>query len=90
MTSLSRDAPQKAQSPGGAGQCADRNTNTNIVAPTSEQRKHQATLVAKLALRGHAVHTAHDGFLVCKHGYVRHCADLAALEAFARQVGEAS
>lgn len=53
-----------------------------------ENRKREATLRAKLALRGHAVHRTVEGsYLVCRHGYVKHCTDLDALEAFARLVG---
>lgn len=52
-----------------------------------EERKREATLMAKLALRGHAVHRTADGYLVCRHGYVKHCTDLDALEGFARIVG---
>lgn len=53
-----------------------------------EVRKVEATLMAKLALQGHAVHrTVDGGFLVCRHGYVKHCADLQALESFAKQTG---
>lgn len=82
--------PHKANCPAATGQSAERNTDVPIVAEAVELRKQQATLIAKLALRGHVVHTAHDGYLVCRHGFVRHCADLAALEAFARQVGALS
>jgi len=50
--------------------------------------KHEATLTAALALRGHAVHKlASGGFLVCWQGHSRHCGDLESLQAFARQVG---
>ncbi|MDI3510820.1 MAG: hypothetical protein PWQ61_1585 [Betaproteobacteria bacterium] len=81
-------APQKAQSPAATGQSAEQITDVLIVADAAEHRKRMATLVAKLALRGHAVHTtAEGGFLVCWHGYVRHCPDIVALEAFAKQVG---
>lgn len=80
-------APQKAQSPGASGQSAERNTDPWIVAGDVDQRKSLATIVARFALRGHVVHTTRDGFLVCKHGYVRHCPDQSALEAFGKQVG---
>ena len=80
-------APQKAQSPVGAGQCANEKADTAVVAQSLEQRKHEATLMARLALPGHAVHRVADGYLVCRQGYVKHCADLQALESFAVQVG---
>lgn len=81
------NAIKSAKSTGESGQIAERSIGIHVVALTSEQRKHQATLVAKLALRGHVVYATHDGYLVCKHGFARHCKDLAALEAFGRQVG---
>ena len=80
-------APLKAQSPVGAGQCANEKADTAIVSQPLEQRKHEATLMARFALRGHAVHRVADGYLVCRHGHVKHCADLNALEGFAVQVG---
>ena len=74
---------QKAQSPGATGQSADENTNDAIVGP-----KPEATLVARFALAGHAVHRLSEGgFLVCKHGHAKHCQNLHGLVAFARQVG---
>lgn len=79
---------QKAQSPGGAGQSAKETTDAAIVAQPLEERKHEATLMAKLAIRGHAVHRmVEGGYLVVFHGYVKRCVDLVALEDFAKQVG---
>lgn len=50
-----------------------------------------ATLMAQLALKGQQVHALRTGgFLVTWSGYVRHCGDLEALEAFAVQVGAAT
>lgn len=80
-------ALQKAQSPVGAGQCANQKADNAIVGQPLEQRKRDVTLMARFALRGHAVHRVVDGYLVCRHGYVKHCADLDSLEAFADQVG---
>ena len=83
--------PQIAQNPGGAGLSAETKTNPAIVAPLEEcgnAGKREATLMAQFALAGHAVHRLADGgFLVCRHGYVKHCPDLAALSGFARQSG---
>lgn len=79
--------PQKAQSPVGAGQCATKTADTAIVAVSHELRKYEATLIARFAIRGHAVHRVADGYLVCRHGHVKHCAGLDALKAFADQVG---
>lgn len=50
--------------------------------------KVTATLIAQLALAGHAVHKAQDGgFIVTKWGQTRYCANLAELAAFAQQLG---
>jgi hypothetical protein len=81
-------AAQKAQSPVAAGQSANETTDAMIVAQSLEERKREATLRAKFALRGHAVHrTVEGGYLVCRHGLVKHCPDLDSLEGFARTVG---
>jgi hypothetical protein len=46
------------------------------------------TLIAQLAMRGHAVHQLKDGgFMVCKYGYSHHAPDFDALEAFSRRLG---
>lgn len=79
--------PQKAQSPGGAGQCANQTSNTRIIGEQAEHGKRVATLIAQLALAGHAVHRLEGGsFLVCHWGLVRSCPDLAALEDFAKRM----
>lgn len=50
--------------------------------------KLRSSLIAALALKGHACHElATGGFLVVWQGCSRHCGDVEALEAFARQVG---
>jgi hypothetical protein len=80
--------PQKAQSPGGAGQSAKEPADTVIVGQTPADRKTVATLKAQFALRGHAVHEmAGGGFIICRWGLVRACRDLEALQAFARKMG---
>lgn len=59
-----------------------------LVALSQEQQKHESTLIAQLALRGHATHKLErGGYLVVWQGCSRHCGDLESLEAFARQVG---
>lgn len=79
---------QKAQSPGGAGQSANETADRAIVGQQSEIAKRETTLIAQFALAGHAVHhMAEGGFLVCRHGYVKHCPDLSALAGFAKQTG---
>jgi hypothetical protein len=46
------------------------------------------TLIAKLAIAGHAVHQGHCGdFTVGRWGMSRYCQDAKALKAFAAQVG---
>lgn len=50
--------------------------------------KRLSTLRAALAIKGHAVHELRSGaFLVTWMNCTRHCGDIEALEAFARQVG---
>lgn len=57
-------------------------------ATTDQQRKHEVTQIAKLALAGHAVHKGQCGdYLVCKYGMSRWCQDFAELQAFAKQLG---
>lgn len=57
-------------------------------ATTTPDAKAVATLMAQLAIAGHAVHRAADGgYLACRHGCVRFCRDLAELEKFAILVG---
>lgn len=47
-----------------------------------------ATLTARLALAGHAVHPLSDGgYLVSKYGYTHHAKDFTALQAFATRLG---
>lgn len=80
--------PQAAKSPAATGLSANETTDAPIVSQSLEERKHEATLMAKLALRGHAVYRiVEGGYIVVFHGYVKRCADLVALEAFAVQVG---
>jgi hypothetical protein len=53
--------------------------------------KPAADTVAKLAFKGHVVHSCLDGsFIVCKYGMARHCQDLAELQDFAKKLGVAS
>lgn len=81
-------AQEKAAGGVSAPEAATQKVEGSIVSDREQERKHEATLMAKLALRGHAVHRiATGGYLVCRHGYVKHCADLEALQAFAWQVG---
>ena len=55
------------------------------VAPTS---KEVATLIAQLALVGHAVHKGqHGDYLVSKHSLSKWCQDFKALQDFAKQLG---
>ena len=60
-------------------------TNDLNFATGTRHSKAVATQVAKLAIRGHAVHQLIDGgFLVCKYGHTFHAVDFAELQAFAR------
>jgi len=50
--------------------------------------KEEATLIAKMAMAGHAVHRGRVGdFTACKYGMSRYCEDFAALKRFAIQLG---
>lgn len=64
------------------------NTNDPIVSTAEKTGKSEATLRAMFALKGAVVHRLEiGGYLVAQYGMTRHCADLPALAAFARQVG---
>ena len=64
------------------------NTNDLDFATGQRQRKAITTLIAELALAGHAVHELRCGdFLVCKYGYSHYAQDFDALQAFARRLG---
>ena len=64
------------------------NTNGLDFATGQRQRKAITTLIAELALAGHAVHELRCGdFLVCKYGYSHYAQDFDALQAFARRLG---
>ena len=74
---------QKAQSPAATGLSANENTSTNIL-----DQKRETTLIARVAIKGAAVHRLADGgFIVVQWGLSRHCVDFASLVAFARQMG---
>ena len=63
-------------------------TNDLNFATGTRHSKAIATQIAKLAIRGHAVHQLKDGgFLVCKYGHTFHAIDFADLQAFARRFG---
>ena len=51
------------------------------------EEKRISTLIARMALAGHAVHKLQDGFLVTRWGMAKACPDLASLVGFARQLG---
>ena len=56
----------------------------------SAEPKHKisSNLIAWFAISGHSVHRLADGgFIVCKHGYAKHCPDVEALAAFAKLTG---
>ena len=81
-------SPQKAQSPGGAGQCANEIADGRIVGQDPEIAKRETTLIAHFALGGHAVHRLPDGgYLVSRWGQSCYCPDLNALANFAKQMG---
>lgn len=74
-------APTKVQ--GDFQNAIDSNANKNLL-----KGKALSTLVAKLALAGHAVHKGQsDDFTVCKYGMTRYCKDVEELQDFADQLG---
>lgn len=80
--------PQKAQSPGGAGQSANETSTTQIINAAENLGKLETSLISSFALRGVSIHRLADGgYLACQWAHTRHCRDLRELTAFARQVG---
>lgn len=81
---------QNGKAPGACnteGLTADTSNDLNSATGT-RRGKAIATQIAKLAIRGHAVHQLKDGgFLVCKYGYTHHAPDFEALQTFARRLG---
>ena len=66
----------------------DTDTHEADSATDTKHSKAIATLVAELALAGHAVHKLRRGdFLVCKYGYSHYAQDFDALQAFACKLG---
>ena len=63
-------------------------TNDLNFATGKRPGKEAATLIAMLALAGHAVHQSTcGGYLISKYGYTHHAPDFAALQAFALKLG---
>lgn len=63
-------------------------TNDLNFAIADRPRKALATLIAELAIRGHAVHQLTDGgFFACNHGKSYYAPDFYALQCFATKVG---
>jgi hypothetical protein len=63
-------------------------TNDLDFATGERPSKAIATLIAELAIRGHAVHQLQDGgFFVCNHGQSHYAPDFYALQRFAIKVG---
>lgn len=84
-------AAHKSESPAATGQNAEKSTNTATVSPAdflSNDQKRLATLKARFAISGFAVHDLADGgFAVCRWNLAQFCPDLAALAGFARRTG---
>ena len=79
-----KGAPVSVQGTRGAGVTSSDSANSR---PQSEN-KRIATCIARLAIKGHAVHHSSDGtFLVHKWGLSRFCPDIDALEEFCVAVG---
>jgi hypothetical protein len=66
----------------------DTDTHKIDSATGTQHSKAIATLMAELALAGHAVHKLRCGdFLVCKYGYSHYAPDFYALQTFACKLG---
>ena len=93
----------KSEGPVATDPSATENTVTRSIAPayflsnapnkiaaldSVRQRKDESTLIARLALEGHAVHaTVRGDFLVCKYGLSYYARDFDSLQAIARKLG---
>ena len=65
-----------------------QNTDNSDFATGTQRSKAESTLIATLALAGHAVHELRCGdYLVCKYGYSYYAQDFEALHAFAVRLG---
>ena len=85
MTSHTNEKDPRVSS---TGPFENHTTNDLNFATGTRHSKAIATQVAKLAIRGHAVHQLKDGgFLVCKYGHTFHAIDFVELQAFARRLG---
>ena len=84
------DAPHKCESPGGTGLNANQNHSLNAANSATDpvSSKEVSAQITELALAGHHVHQGADGgFLVCKYGLSKSCADFTELQAFAVRLG---
>ena len=79
----------KSACPLAGGHDADNQNSNHLDSATGErQRKEESTLIARLALAGHAVHQGRGGdFLVSKYGLSYYAQDFDALQAFALKLG---
>jgi hypothetical protein len=75
--------PRKSENPAATGLNAIEITHGDY----TPEEKRLATITARMALAGHAVHKLQDGFLVTRWGMAKACPDLASLVGFARQLG---
>lgn len=83
MTHANEKAPSACDTEG-----FDTDTHKVDSATTTQHSKAIVTLVAELALAGHAVHKLRGSdFLVCKYGYSHYAQDFDALQVFASKLG---
>lgn len=88
-----RHAALKDEAPGLAGAEGFKDqakTDTPDCAAREAERKHFATLRARLALAGWSLYRADDArpvYFACRHGQARELADLVAVQAFAALIG---
>ena len=81
-------AAHKSEWPVAPGHIANQTINTADYLRTAQQRKAESTLIARLALAGHAVQKGRcDDYTVSKYGYSYYAQDFDALHAFAVRLG---
>lgn len=72
--------------------CPASTTALNSAIPTEifqhdPHERNASALIDALSRAGFIVHKLADGFAVCRWAHAKHCPDVAALAAFAKQVG---
>lgn len=82
-------APQKSECPGPTGHTqAEASKHTEILPDATGERKAFATLAARLAIKGYALHDLScGGYLVARWDRTAHFSDLTGVRQFLQRVG---